>query len=190
MKAYRNISGAFLLLLHMYFQFVSSNFRCCLITNVSKGVPQHTYGGARCIVPDYRLDDRGSIPGRIIWFFLQLLCPDQLWGPPSLLSNGYWESFLGGKARPGRDADHTHHLVPSSKMSRSYSSSPLYAYMAVAGRLYFAFNIIQYNATWRHQLQRNVTIIMYSITPLYFKSINEKGNHQGGQPSHQICHTT
>jgi len=30
----------------------------------------------------------------------------------------------GGKARPGRDADHSPHLVPRSRMSRSYTSSP------------------------------------------------------------------
>jgi hypothetical protein len=34
-------------------------------------------------------------------------------------------AFPGDKVRPGRDADHTHHLVPKSRMSRSYiSSSP------------------------------------------------------------------
>jgi hypothetical protein len=31
--------------------------------------------------------------------------------------------FRGGKARPGRDADHSPHLVPKSWMSRSYNSS-------------------------------------------------------------------
>jgi len=30
----------------------------------------------------------------------------------------------GGKARPGRDADHSPHLVARSRLSRSYSSSP------------------------------------------------------------------
>ena len=30
-------------------------------------------------------------------------CPDQLWGPPSLLYNGY-RVFPGGKVLPGRDA--------------------------------------------------------------------------------------
>jgi hypothetical protein len=38
-------------------------------------------------------------------------CEDQLWGPPSLLSNEYRASFPGGKARPGRDA---YHSPPSS----------------------------------------------------------------------------
>jgi len=31
-------------------------------------------------------------------------CPERPWGPPSLLYNGY-RLFLGGKWRPGRDAD-------------------------------------------------------------------------------------
>jgi len=31
-------------------------------------------------------------------------CPDQPWGPPSLLYNGY-RVFPGGKERPERDAD-------------------------------------------------------------------------------------
>jgi hypothetical protein len=32
--------------------------------------------------------------------------------------------FPGGKTRPGRDADHSPHLVPRSRMSRGYISSP------------------------------------------------------------------
>jgi hypothetical protein len=31
----------------------------------------------------------------------------RLWGPPSLLYNGYRGSYPRGKARPGRDADHS-----------------------------------------------------------------------------------
>jgi hypothetical protein len=69
-----------------------------------------------------RPGDRGSIPCGGRGFFLQL--PDRLWGPHSLLSNGYRGPFRGGKARPGRDADHSPHLVPRSRMSRSCTSSP------------------------------------------------------------------
>jgi hypothetical protein len=58
-------------------------------------------------VSDYGLDDRGSIPDRGRGFFLQPLRPDRLWGQPSLLYSGYRGSFPGGKARPGRDADHS-----------------------------------------------------------------------------------
>jgi hypothetical protein len=40
--------------------------------------------------------DRGSIPGGGKGFFLYPLCPDRLWGPPSLLYNGYRGSFPRG----------------------------------------------------------------------------------------------
>jgi hypothetical protein len=64
-------------------------------------------GSSVSTVSDYELDDRGSIPDRGRGFFFQLLRPDRLWGPPSLLPNGYRGSFPRGKARPGRDADHS-----------------------------------------------------------------------------------
>jgi hypothetical protein len=51
-------------------------------------------------------------------------------------------SFSRGKARPGRDADHSPHLVPSSGMSRSYTSLPLSAYVAYKGELYFSFTML------------------------------------------------
>jgi hypothetical protein len=75
------------------------------------------------VMSDYRLDDRGSIPGRGKGFFLQFLCPNQLWGPSSLLSSGYRGSCSEGKAQVGLDADHWPHLMPRSRMSSSYKSS-------------------------------------------------------------------
>jgi hypothetical protein len=78
------------------------------------------------IVSGYGLEDRAIA----VWSpagakdFSCSLCPDRLWGPPSLLSNGYRVPFPGSKARPGRDADHSLHPVPKSRMSRSYTSSP------------------------------------------------------------------
>jgi len=44
----------------------------------------------------------GLNPGRGVIFCTH---PDQLWGPTSLLYNGYWVSFPGVK-RPGCGTDH------------------------------------------------------------------------------------
>jgi hypothetical protein len=41
------------------------------------------------IATGYELDCRGSIPGRGKRFFSPPQRPDRLWGPPSLLPNGY-----------------------------------------------------------------------------------------------------
>jgi hypothetical protein len=43
---------------------------------------------------------------------------------PASCTMGTGGPFPGGKARPGRDADHSPPLVPRSWMSRSYTSSP------------------------------------------------------------------
>jgi hypothetical protein len=106
----------------------------------------HTYYSCTCwgisvsTVSDYRLDDQGSIPGTGKGFFLYPLCPDQLWGPPSLLSNGYWGTFPEVKAPPWHDTDHSPHLVSRSKMSRSYIPllPPSVPAWQVAGQLYYS----------------------------------------------------
>jgi hypothetical protein len=47
---------------------------------------------------------------------------------------------FGAKARPVRDADHSPHLVPRSRMSRSYTSSPPGAFMACSGTILAFFS--------------------------------------------------
>jgi hypothetical protein len=60
---------------------------------------------------------------------------------PAFCTMGTGGPFPGGKARPGRDADDSPHLVPRSGMSRSYASSPRSAFMACSGTdLAFFFN--------------------------------------------------
>jgi hypothetical protein len=49
----------------------------------------------------------GSNPGGSWEFFSSLPRPERLWGPPSLLSNGYHGIFPWGVRRSGRDADHS-----------------------------------------------------------------------------------
>jgi hypothetical protein len=58
-----------------------------------------SYVSSGSIVSDYGLDDRAigvRSPAGAEHFFLYPLCPDRLWGPPSLLYNGYRGSFPRG----------------------------------------------------------------------------------------------
>ena len=66
-------------------------------------------GSVVSIATGYGLDGSGSNPGGGKIF---RTCPDQPWGPPSLLYNGSWV-FPGGKERPGRNTDPS---PPSSAM--------------------------------------------------------------------------
>jgi hypothetical protein len=74
-------------------------------------------GSSVSIVSNHALDDRGLIPGRAKVFLFWPLCPDRLWGPPSLLSSGYWR---------GRGVMLTTHpyLVQMPRKRRSCTSSP------------------------------------------------------------------
>jgi hypothetical protein len=102
-------------------------------------------GRSVSIVSGYRLDDRAievRCPTKAKWLFLWPLCPDRQWGPPSLLSNEFRGSFSRCKAQPGRDADHSPHLVPRLWISRSYTSS---LPCASIGVLWYCFTFTFYN---------------------------------------------
>jgi hypothetical protein len=49
---------------------------------------------------------------------------------------GTEDPFPGSKARLGRDADQSPHLLPMSLVGRSYTSSPLCLHRCVVGLLY------------------------------------------------------
>jgi hypothetical protein len=90
-------------------------------------------------VSDYGLDDRaiGVRSRQGAKDFSSSLCVQTGSGahPASCpLSTGVLSP--GVKARPGREADHSPHLVPGSRMSRSYILSPQASPWRVAGLLY------------------------------------------------------
>jgi hypothetical protein len=72
------------------------------------------------IVSDYEVLDQGSVSGRGKWFSFNLCVQTGSEVHPASYSMCPW-----GKARPGRDADHSPNLVPRSRMSRSCMSSTL-----------------------------------------------------------------
>jgi hypothetical protein len=72
----------------------------------------------------YGLDDRGSIPCGFSEFFSSPPRPERLWGPPSLLANGYQGLFPWGYSSRGVKLTTHLHLVPRSKNEWSYTSTP------------------------------------------------------------------
>jgi hypothetical protein len=94
------------------------------------------------IVSGYGLDDRAievrSLAGAKD--FPSNLCVQTGSGAhPASCARGTGGPFPGAQARPGRDADHSPHLVPRSTMSRSYTS-PHSAFVACSGTaLAFSF---------------------------------------------------
>jgi hypothetical protein len=92
------------------------------------------------MMPDNRLDDWVRSPAEANDVFSSLCALTGSEDHPAPYSVGTGGPFPWVKARPGRDADHSPHLVPRSRISRSYTASPLGASMAVAGQLYSASN--------------------------------------------------
>jgi hypothetical protein len=82
------------------------------------------------IATAYALDEEGvrvRVPvGQII--FSSPSRPYRLWGPPSLLSNGYRGFFPGGKDT-GREADHSLPTTAEVKTMRVNTSTPPYVLM-------------------------------------------------------------
>jgi hypothetical protein len=75
------------------------------------------------------LDSQDLIPDRGKRFFSTPKCPDQLWGPPSLLISGYQELFPGGWGvkQSGHEADHS---LPSSAEVKNGGALPPLPHMS------------------------------------------------------------
>jgi hypothetical protein len=73
------------------------------------------------------MDD--SSLGRGWEFFSSPPRPDRLWGPPSLLYNGYQGLFHWEVMRLGCEADHSPPCSAEVKNAWSYISTPQYAFM-------------------------------------------------------------
>jgi hypothetical protein len=93
-------------------------------------------GSSVSIVSDYGLDDRAveiRSPVEAKDFSSSLCVQTGSGAHPASCPMGTGGPFRRGKAWPGRDADHSPHLVPRSRMSRSYTSSPPSASIACSG---------------------------------------------------------
>jgi hypothetical protein len=75
-------------------------------------------GSSVSIVCDYRLDDGVRSPAEA---FISSLSVE---AHPASCTMGTGGPYRRAKARPGRDGEHSPHLVPRSRTSRSYASSP------------------------------------------------------------------
>jgi hypothetical protein len=88
----------------------------------------------------------GTIPSGGWEFFSSPPRPERLWGPPSLLSNGYQVLFPWGySGRVVKLTTHLH-LVPRSKNEWSYTSTPQYTFIRwcsdkAQGWLYIYFTL-------------------------------------------------
>jgi hypothetical protein len=84
-------------------------------------------GSSVSIVSDDGLDD-GAIgvrsPAKAEDFSSSLCVETRSGGHPASCPMGTGGPFAGAEAWPGRDADHSPHLVPRSRMSGAYASSP------------------------------------------------------------------
>jgi hypothetical protein len=101
-------------------------------------------GSSVSIVSDYALDDWGSIPGG----GQRIFPPSSVSRPALRPTQPPVQWVLGvlprGKARPGVTLTIHPHLVPRSRMDRSYTSSPPSASMACSGTALLCFVI----CTW------------------------------------------
>jgi hypothetical protein len=116
-----------------YKEILFSELLVILRTNANKSKNNFRWDSSVSIVSANRLDNRGSIPGRSEGFFSLASVSRPALRPTQPMR--YRGSFSWVKALPRRDVDHYPHLVPRSRMSRSFFPLPLGVCMVVAGQL-------------------------------------------------------
>jgi hypothetical protein len=135
-------------------------------------------GSSGSIVSDYGLDDRAigvRSPAEANDFSSNLCLQTGSEAHPASCTMGTGGTLPGGKARPGRDADHLPHLVPRSRMSRSYTPLPPSASMACSGTalLYFLLP-----GRRRLLVGRKLNAVMFGITSTVFLIARQFANQR------------
>jgi hypothetical protein len=149
-------------------------------TKCSLVCPVLSRGSSVSIASDYGLDDQGSIPDGGKNYFPSSLCVQTgSGGPPSLLSNGYWGTFPGGKARPGRDAGHS---PPSSAEVVNEYELHILCPCASTGVLWDWFTFTNFNLSSNCCVCHNITskfrtIVRFKGSVKYNYDLNKTAMH-------------
>jgi hypothetical protein len=149
----------------------SSTFLICLSLHLS-------WDSSVGIATGYGLDGR-EVGVRVLVrskMFSSPRHPDQFWGPPSLLFNGY-RGFSPGIKRPGREADHSPPTSANVKNTWIHTSTPPYAFKRsaylVKHRDTFTFTFMMTSVVLLHSYQSySGSFCFSSVCSWFFNSKN------------------
>jgi hypothetical protein len=128
-------------------------------------------GSSVSIVSGYWLDDQAievQSLAEVKWFFLKPICPDQLWGPLSLLYNGHWGVLSPGLKHGQGITQATHpNLVPRSRISRSCTSCPSKHLLGVLWDSFIFFFLVNTSKTLAISYMNNYVCFQAMICVWY-----------------------